>query len=281
VQGDRPSNKDDFIPGFGRSLVLMCGPLIELRTDETARFIHLSVAEYLSKPTATTGRSDVSALRVQANAAHCSLARLGLAYLLQEVSHQALSGSPSVTADATLVSRTHSLLQYVSRYWVFHATMAFEMPGDLEEAIFKQECFSSLVSMLSNVVNNKPLLTLWIEACGTFQIIPDISDLALNIASYMELCPPKSRPHLQSLSDKLAGFSSRPQILNKTWHRVLRTDPNEMWQQRIPAFTKSEFWISTNETTITSLHSEKQGNKSIMIASQVSSNGKEVGVVKL
>jgi hypothetical protein len=281
VQENRSSNKDDFIPDFGRSLMLMCGPLIELRTDETVRFIHLSVAEYLSKPTATTPRSDVSALRVQVNAAHCSLARLGLVYLLHEVSHEALGGSPSVTADATLVSQTYSLLQYVSRYWAFHATMAFEILGDLEEAMFKQECFSSLVSMLSNVVNNKLLLTLWIEACWTFQIIPDISDLALNIASYVELRPPKSRPHLQSLSDKLAGFSSSLQILNKTWHRVLKTEPNEMWQQSIPAFTKSEFWIGTNEVIITSLHSEKQGNRSIMIASQVSSNGKEVGVVKL
>jgi hypothetical protein len=285
VQENRPSNKDDFIPDFDRSLVQMCGPLIELRADETVRFIHLSVAEYLSKPTATTDRSDVSALRVQANAAHCSLARLGLAYLLHEVNHEALSGSPSITADSTLVSQTYSLLQYVSRYWTFHATMAFEMLDDQDEvdhlAIFKQECFSSLAAMLSKIIKNKPLLTLWIEACWTFHTTPDVSDLASNMASFMELRPPKSRLQLQLLKDELAKFSSSLQNLNKTWHRVLRMEPNEMWQQSIPSFTKSEFWVGTNEATVTSLHSEKQGNTSIIIASQASSNGKEVGVIKI
>jgi hypothetical protein len=218
------------------------------------------------------------------------MAQLGLAYLKHEVLHEPLSGSATITAGVEIVSKKYRLLPYVVQFWPFHAAKAFEIQNDPEEfesgdqeveEIFKRKCFSSLALMLSKIIEDKLIVTVWIEACWTFKAPPSMRDLSSNISAYLELRPPRSKKQHQGLSEKLASLALSLQSLNKTWFRVLQMEPNEMWRQSIPAFTKSEFWVGTDEATVTSLQSDSADIGSIMIASQVSSNGKEIGVIKV
>lgn len=285
VQDNRSSNRNDLIKNFKKSLVLICGPLIEIRDHEgedTVRFIHLSVSEYLSKPFVEVGKSP---FLVQSNAAHCSLAKMSLSYLMNEVPHAPLSGSPTITADPNVIMNQYCLLLYTATYWTFHAAKAFEISEQLEDDeitdIFKRRCFSTLVGILSKVVAFKPLITLWIEACWMFNSQPRADGLSSNIYSVMEFRCRKAKLELKELSATIARLDSSLEQLNTAWHRVLASEPNEIWQQSIAAFTKSEFWVGTNEATVTSLYSPTADQGSIMIASQVSSDGSEVGVIKV
>jgi hypothetical protein len=119
VQPSRLSTHADFMDHFEESLVQLCGPLVEIRHDNTVRFIHLSVTEYLTK-------LQESAFSVTLSAAHCSAAIVCLEYLLNEVPHEPLSGDSSVAPQRQFVLSKYCFLPYVVSFWTFHARQCLD-----------------------------------------------------------------------------------------------------------------------------------------------------------
>jgi hypothetical protein len=281
VQDNRPSTQGDFITDFTKSMLELCGPLIEFRPDWTIRFIHLSVAEYLTSP---NEESQQSGFHLPINIAHCSMANLSLAYLMHEIPRHPLSGNPWITASHNIVSRKHILLPYVAKHWPDHVCRSLEFREGLEEEykvhMVGRNCLAVLESFLRKLLEDKEVVTAWIEASWTFGTPPSILDLADRAKECSNLDDQRLKGKFISLSETLTRLASSLARLNKDWGHVLVTEPNEIWQPSIAAFSKSQFLVGTTEADLSSLSSDAD-NGSVVIASQVSCNGKEVGVLKV
>ena len=279
VQMNRRSTPADFMDHFDESFIQLCGPLVEIRRDRSVRFTHLSVAEYLTNPEDITTKSPFS---VDLGAAHCSTATVCLAYLLNEVAHQPLSGNASTKAHQQSVLSNYCFLPYVMSFWPIHAAQSLQRDAedDPQRPSSGRSTSRDLIQLLSVLTTNKVLVTTWIEACWTFGITPtllEVSDLILEHAGTLH---PRYRKQLTSLGETLRRLSTNLSVLNKNWGKILAVEPNEIWLPSVNAFTDSEFWIGTDAAKVDIL-SSTEDQRSKAVVSQVSSDGKEVDVIRV
>jgi hypothetical protein len=64
------------------------------------------------------------------------------------------------------------------------------------------------------------------------------------------------------------------------WNHILVTEPNEIWGPSIQAWSKPAFVAENNSASIISLSSNHNAD-AILIATQVSHTGTEIGVMKV
>jgi hypothetical protein len=283
VQPNRKSTDSDVIEPFRESLLQLCGPLVEIREKgEVVRFIHLSVAEYLVKPAATAMKPSWS---VNLRDAHCSMANLCLSYLRWEIPHRPLSEDEGSPPERSIVLAKYGLLPYVVTFWPFHANQSLEYNLFRDEAdisYLPNETFKTLLKLLSEITKIKALVTSWIESSYLFETNPTL----LNIPKHLETLSNNDgirsdqRKVLENLSNTLKRLSNNLLHLNKRWGQTLSKEPNEIWLPSINALTDSEFWVGTNVAKVKWL-SDPQDSDAVLILSQVSNDGKEVGVIKL
>jgi hypothetical protein len=278
VQTSRRCVRGDFINNFNESLVQLCGPLVEIRQDRSVRFIHLSVSEYLTNPENASG----SSLSVKLDVAHCSTATVCLAYLLNEVKHEPLGGdASSMPLQRSVISR-YCLLPYVTSFWPLHASQSMQEAPEVEliEKSFTQPTFKDLFQLLSNLTTNKALVTAWIEACYTFGTAPTLLEIPDRIHRTAQVVPLSYRKQLTALGKVLKRFSKNLGDLVRDWGAILEDEPNEIWLPSANAFTNSEFWIGTDAAKLGCL-SNPEDRCSKAVVSQVSADGKEVGVIRV
>ncbi|KAF8852440.1 hypothetical protein BDZ45DRAFT_730184 [Acephala macrosclerotiorum] len=275
VQPHRHSTSEDFMDSFEESLMQLCGPLVEIRHDHTVRFIHLSVAQYLTL-------LQESVFSVSLSAAHCSTANLCLEYLLNEVPHEPLSGDSSITCNRESVIMRYCFLSYVVAFWPLHARQGFEEGlGDKSGRKFlSSKGCKDLSQLLLMLTTEKRLVTLWIEAAWTFEIAPSLFDLSEIIKGAARKAMEAQRAELVHLAKTLQRLGRNLSHLNQKWGHILVSEPNEIWSPSTNALTDCEFWVGTTAAKINWLSSNADAG-TILIASQVSSNGKEVGVVRV
>jgi hypothetical protein len=284
VQPDRTSTPADIMDHIRDSLLHLCGSLVEIREDDVVRFIHLSAAEYLVKS------STMSSLSVNVNTAHCSIANLCLSYLRHDIPHSPLSENSTISPRRPDILKKFRLLPYVVNFWAFHAEQSLKHSiGETPGPIFSSsETFDELFDLLSLVTKDQALVTVWIEASFLFEINPSL----MNIPKYIESLSahvdigsnPRELVHrlrkLEHLSSTLQRFSNNLIHLNKRWGETLSREPNEIWLPSVNAFTDSEFWIGTTQAKVKWL-SDAQETDTILVLSQISSDGKDVGVIKM
>jgi hypothetical protein len=278
VQPSRRCVPGDFIDNFDESLVQLCGPLVEIRQDHTVRFIHLSVSEYLTNPE----NASRSSLSVQFNVAHCSTATVCLEYLLNEVMHEPLGGDASTRPHQRSVISRYCLLPYVTSFWPLHASQSMHETLELElvESPFIQPTFKDFFQLLSKLTTNKALVTVWIEACCTFSTVPTILEIPDHVLRVAEVVPSRYRKQITLLGEVLKRFSKNLGDLIRDWGAILEEEPNEIWLPSTNAFTNSEFWIGTDAAKVGYL-STLEDRCSKAVVSQVSADGKEVGVIRV
>lgn len=288
VKIDCPSTQEDFMPDFEESLLELCGPLVEIRQDRIVRFIHLFVVEYLTNPEDLATRSSLSVILRDA---HCSIANLGLAYLTHEVLHQPLSGDLSIRSHKPSIVAKYNFLPYAATYWSLHASLSmqalisgYENTTALIPAVLSQQRFLDFFGLLSGLTTNRMLATLWIEAGWTFEVPPSFIRLPDYLAQVADIDYKNQKRSLRkqvtTLRKALRRFSRNLPHLNKQWGSILKEEPNEIWLPSTNAFTDSEFWIRTNDAKVNWL-SHSGDEQSVLIVSQVSLNGKDVGVIKV
>jgi hypothetical protein len=146
--------------------------------------------------------------------------------------------------------------------------------------VSSQGC-KDLCQLLNNIITDKRLITVWIEASWVFGSAPSMLDLPdLIQGATGKISMQLQIQELESLAETLQRLSRNLTHLKLKWSYILSVEPNEIWLPSTNAFTDCEFWVGTNEAKVNWLSSDTDAG-AILIASQVSSNGTEVGVVRI
>jgi hypothetical protein len=114
VQIDRAITSDDYISDFQECLLETCGSFVEVYSDGTLRFIHLSVQEFLVDPNPELHNPELSrTFHIQKELAHCSIATLCLSYIIYNIPHKPIAAAAE-KAEATDLKATYPLLSYAT-----------------------------------------------------------------------------------------------------------------------------------------------------------------------
>ena len=275
VQHGRPATSFDFIQNFEKVLSQMCGSLVEIRRDGTVGFIHVSVLEYLTHREEGS-HSVLERFNISALSSEVSMTGLCLSYLTNEVPHGPLATSSAITPQRDEVETRLPLLSYVSEWWPWHA-------GRIPMLLERSNCctlLNTVITAINIAIHNKALVTTWIETMFLFRQEPKLDVLVYNLTSLCGTLSPSSAGDFVQLVDALKGFYTDVNNLYQRWHKVLTSQPNEIWGPSIQAWSQSEFLVNQNLATITSLDSQSDMDW-ILISSQVSSDGGGVGMLKV
>jgi len=175
------------------------------------------------------------------------------------------------------------MLSYASTFWSKH--ISYSLGEDIDEDKDLQEALShnpyrDMILLLSRIVSNKPLIAMWVEASWTFGISPTILEIPFRISLAVEYVEAKARKELETLAETMKRLSENLSRMNKHSAKVLSETPNEIWLPSINSLADSEFLVGTNDSKVSWLSCPEE-TESILVVSQVSDDGKEVGVVKV
>jgi hypothetical protein len=161
--------------------------------------------------------------------------------------------------------------------------------NSLQEAGVRQDkahadgSWEHLVSLAAKFLYDPQKVTLWIEAAWLFDS-PRIQLPSQDwiISSDLSNISDRSLSQLSTLFTDLELLSQDLTVLEKSWGFLLGSEPNEIWDHSISSFTKSRFWETTKRARLIRLAPLNPDLKNyIMVQSQVSSTGNEIGIVKL
>lgn len=284
IQFNRAFNQTDLIDNFDVSIVKLSSSLVEVHSDNTVAFIHMSVAEFFGAASQTQ-----DGFYFERYDAHCTLALLCMSYLIFNVPHGPLSGNCNTAADTRSLTMQFPMLRYAALNWPIHLSECLKSMMQPNGPPVLSSDMDICLSALSMILSNKAphLLTTWIEASWCYQVAPDLMILWGQIKRFLHSVTYSKTPFLsfgsESISailDQTAELSVDLASINHQWGLVLRSEPNEIWLPSIKSFSKSKFWSGTEAQTVQSLTAnDEQG--SILISSQVSSDGSKVGVLRV
>ncbi|KAI8628018.1 hypothetical protein F5Y19DRAFT_439227 [Xylariaceae sp. FL1651] len=280
----RKVDPDDTIPDFSRSLSRMSGALIELDSEGKARFVHVSVLEYLTDATRQdTTLDSISRLVKDKALAQRSCALCCLAYLLYSVPPEPLSGEPQVSPDRSLQKARYPFLEYAVEFWSVHllkflAILPMEL-SDEDEALLK---------LGYDFLSTKRAIMVWIEASWMIKVRPQIGhnyqykDILQKFISPSPISSERT-DLLKHAAQMLHQLASDLKALNAAWEKVLVELPSEIWEPSIAAFNKSCFWESVPGSNIVAHFDTKSTGafRPICLKSQVSPDGQHLGIARL
>ncbi len=275
VQQDRPATSFDFIQNFESVLPQLCGSLVEIRGDGTVDFIHVSVLEYLTQRDEVR-HAVLKPFNIGFQSAEVSMTVLCLSYLTYEVPNGPLASSSAFTPQRDVVETRLPLLSYIAEWWPWHAGRCFMLLGP------SGSCapLHTVITAIKVFIKNKILITTWIEALFLFRQVPKLTTLVSNVALFCDRLLSSSATEALQLADTLERFSTQVGSLYERWHKVLVSQPNEIWCPSIQAWSQCEFIFDESLATVTPLSSEDKRDW-ILISSQVSSDSNEVGMFKV
>ena len=289
------TSEHDYIVNFARSLVLMCGALVEIREDGSVQFIHLSVNEYLTSDEVLSSSFSPGNFHVDVGIAHLALANYSLSYLVWDVPALPLSGSSKATADTAHLRKLFPLLEYALHWWE-HAVDGLTAPNKT----YVNELFR-LTSLLISFLGKKSAITLWIEACWTFSVTIHLWKLA-DAIGMMKNKTEIPDTGLGALEDLTRNLSNDLAYLAEEWNHVLTNQPNEIWEPSINMFRESQFLVGTDagniswmaldndgkledevstNTRMEGMTCMEQDSSSMVLASQVSLDGSRLASITL
>lgn len=280
VQTLRQATDEDAIFSFGTTLIQICCSLVEVRHDDsTVHFIHLSVLEYLvdlSEQDELANNHSENYFAINSANSHCYVATTCLLYLEHDVPHEPLSGMSSKSAQQTDVESVLPLARYAAQNWPWHIMESLQnLDQNLCQAV--NDLYQEFLDVLDRVLRTKPLITVWIETCFTFGSSPNLCGLECVMVG-SDRAP---RVNIfEGFATTLAALGQCLADISSNWEQTLLKEPNEIWLPSINAFIPGEFLVGTDQMEMRSLTS-LQSEGSILIASQVSFNGREVGVVRV
>ena len=274
VQRHRQATSNDFIQDFENILPQLCGSLVEIHADGTIGFIHLSTLEYLTQPSKVFLGAQEH-FQIERSLSQASMADLCLSYMMQEVPEGPLTPSSKLTTQRIEVGSRLPLLNYTSEYWTWHTAQTFLLLHESDAS----QLLSSLSSAINALIHNKRLITTWIEASFLFGKIPNLTILVSSHAKYYEsLSTLRERP--SHLGDALGRLCVEIENIYLKWYKVLSEQPNKIWGPSISAWSRWEFLVHEDRARIHVLNSHKEQGW-ILLASHVSSDGKEEGAIKV
>ncbi|TVY75989.1 hypothetical protein LSUE1_G005943 [Lachnellula suecica] len=215
---------------YESSIVLSCAGLVE-KSNDTYRFIHLSVSEFLcsGNPKAIEfvhGRAE----------SHLEISLACLRYITKKVPQQPL---PRLSGSAASTENVFGLFEfrpYASSYWPIHAYKATEHAKVDQSLRFNH--LEQLLTLVDGLLDAKLQIMTWIEALYHLKsagpcfhdlkrwgkvlsrdILGTMPDLCVIAARYLDICRDLTQLHA-------------------TWHETLKRNPGEIWGD-ITAFTET------------------------------------------
>ncbi|KAJ3539608.1 hypothetical protein NM208_g5417 [Fusarium decemcellulare] len=245
----RSVDKEDIIPNFEKALAQMSGALIELDSDRQARFVHVSVLEYLTDPTREDQCLDlISKLVKERSLAERSCASCCIAYLLYYVLCLFPSRWQGVIPRRTMRS---GFLTNLPLTFSEESELSLRLASDFLSA--KRTIMTTTSWMLSMDDSN-----------------------SLVYVEPMVACLNGAVKKLEKLSIELVELAS-------SWGDVLIESPYEIWGPSISAFHKSSIWESVPGSEIVARFNTTAsgGLRPICLKSHVTSDGKRLGILRL
>ncbi|KAK3991108.1 hypothetical protein QBC44DRAFT_57923 [Cladorrhinum sp. PSN332] len=284
----------DRVPNFADTLGSWTGALVEVTHDSTVRFIHLSVDDFfrnLSKEpdSDNTSLKDIAQhFPMKGALAHLRLGIFCLDYLNHTIPPGPLSGSPQVVPNLDLQKRRYPMIAYSALEWAWHASQALSL-GYLDPLTPHRKdmdiALNDFLLQLNLFITSKERITTWIEAswlCAysgpNLYELPGRARKVVAMASVQRDIP---EIQLVSLVSKLETLQEDLSGLCTSWCNVLRETPNEIWEPSVPAFTKSTLWVSSTDAKVSRALDDVKHRGSILIMSQASHDGTEMGQIRL
>lgn len=244
---DGPQSTFDEIPNLRNTLGTLTGSLIEVGQDGSAQFIHLSAHEYFT----VEGEYRVCGNR--------DLAAVCVSYLFYTVAAEPLSGCSQVTPDACLAKKKYPFLDYSAAFWSDHLSKSLKEIEISQSDPSHTAGWGLLGKLVTAFIYDKNRIMMLIEASWLFDS-PKVQDPAENAGVILNSAV-LTNPSLAPLSKAIEGvhaLSKDIAILNQSWRYVLKREPNEIWEPSVPAFTKSQFWVTTQKARLSRIAPLKQ-----------------------
>jgi len=280
VQNTRPITPDDYISDFHEALMQTVGSFVEIYSDGTVRFIHLSVQEFLADPSPEFQSSELSrSFHVQKEHAHCSMATLCLSYMIYNIPHKPITATAQQGTRAADLSKQYPLLAYATKWWPTHACQSLRL-NDRAASGYSADCYRTLFKAVAETLWNKEFLSCWIETSYIFHNVPSLDTMKSCLGALQRKYPEIWKFQVEPIVDILNRLAPQLSRLNTDWGHILKKEPNEIWLPSINAVGRFDLWASSGNAKMSFLESEDDEG-SILIASQVSADGARVGMLKI
>ena len=284
VPTDRAQTKEDLIPRFEKYLGSLSGSLIELSNDNTVQFIHLSTQEYFTGTRESPEpRAGLKILTYHNSADRC-IAISCLSYLNYTVPAEPLGGSTHIMPNLAYIRHKYPLLKYSVEYWTKHLVCSLTKDDFKELYVTEGRSWPQLAKLVHLFLSEKRKVSMWIEASWlekrppSVSKPPEVASLSPNLVKAVG----DSFHQLGKAITDLKQLRIELKTLNKSWSHVLRSEPNEIWEPSVLAFTESHFWLNTTDARVIRLAPLKSNSrKCITLQSQVSVSGIEIGLIRL
>ncbi|EXJ85158.1 hypothetical protein A1O3_05833 [Capronia epimyces CBS 606.96] len=223
----------DYLPNFGSTIEILSGGLIEVATNDTVGFVHLSVSEYLSRARQASASSrfyfDMAEAQLSLTS-HC------LSYLLFDIPRGPLSGVHGTALEKPLAKTRYPFLQYACSSWASHASQGI---GALQasSSAYAHEEFEGLVKLLDELLRSNETVRAWVEACYVFQCHPTLEPLAKALQALVS-----SSSTMMKLLERFIMLGRDIASVINDWGDVLQYELIEIWDSNIGLFSSTTFF---------------------------------------
>lgn len=239
------TREDDLIVDFKKCLPIICGALVECDSSGHVHFIHSSFRDYI-----LDRYRHGSPLAITEQSLWLNLTTICLSYLTYDIPRGAITTSGLPDERLTMLAECFPLLRYgLTRiqqydYHIFRRSIRTT----------KDECdkASGILQALTEWIKQQLCVTSWIEASFAFEQVPTLEPLI----NMVEIWLRRYGTHRIQADAVLSLFVRLEQDLiglNNNWTEVLLKEPYAIWTSTITTFTKSSFWVESNNTIITHL----------------------------
>ncbi|KAI9657904.1 MAG: hypothetical protein M1821_002561 [Bathelium mastoideum] len=265
---------------FQETVSKMSGSLVEFHQDRTARFIHLSVLEFLIDALGSE-HTGADRLYISPEPTHCIMAIKCLSYLILDIPNGPLCDTSKNPRNKRDIMSSFPFLLYSTQFWTLHGYHGLVIDQRQKTNSARQR--TGFLTWATMFFLDKESVTAWIEASWTFDNPPSLGCLDEHASIAFEL-------NGSRWSDLLLSFSNDLTQLNKRWAHLLQEDPTEIWKPSILTFNPSRFWAETRAGNLASLSSDPlEGSlnpavcrkDAILVSSTCSSDGTEVAMIKV
>ncbi|KAI0376424.1 hypothetical protein F5Y04DRAFT_209945 [Hypomontagnella monticulosa] len=281
---DRAATMDDIIPGFVHNLGHLSGALLELDANDTVRFIHLSVLEYLFDTRGTTAPpGSTTDIEFDYISGHRLCASISLSYLSTTVQPAPLAGSVTSVPNVKEQTRKYPFLDYAAEFWSFHVVDYL----DLVDSFPINEEDEEFLRLASKFLSQKSSIMVWIEASWMFGRPPRIrngpTDAKLRrYSDETESQKDTPNPVLERAYQGLLQLARHLELLNSAWHHVLSQQANEIWGPSISTFNASPFWTRVPGGIVAPFEIYHDRDlRSVCLKSSVSHDGSLLAIARL
>lgn len=252
------TDPEDCISDFQQSLVTICLSLVDVLTDGTVQFIHLSVQEFLSQKSFPPEAVTPGPFHIDLSEAHLLVTSSCLSYLQNDVPRKPLSGSSKILPSKSRVQAELPLLRYAVDWWK-NGVAGFSALRSNTRSSFPL-IPNTFLPLVQQFLEAKALVTVWVEALWLLSKSPNLNLLSIEMDAYAKevsslvskgpIENPSFVKRLWMASESIAELSLDLNYLQDQWGKLLRANPTEVWEPSINAFHSSRYLIKTDVSKI-------------------------------